>query len=1432
MPQKTNLNISPYYDDFNKDDQFYKILFKPGYPVQARELTGLQSLLQNQVESFGKHIFKEGSMVIPGGIELDRSYFSAKINDTHLGIDVSVYLSSIIASNGGKGLRVRGQTSGIVATIKNFILPPAEGVDNITIFIKYQQSGTSGESTAFPNGEVLILEEPLTYGNTTLTIGETVLTLVSEDATATGCAFGVNAGVYFMRGSFVDVQSSLLILEPYSIEPSYRVGFDISEEIINSNDDASLYDNAKGFTNFAAPGADRFKISVKLSKKALNDYEDTNFVELMRVDVGEIKKLQDSSTYSEIKKYFAKRTFDESGDYSVEPFRVNIQNSLNDEIDSEGLFTEDRLTDDGNTPLDDLMCIKLSPGKAYIKGFDVDVTGTTVLDIDKPRDIEKVNTSLVPFEMGSVIKVNNVTGSPLVSIGGANTNIVKLFNQRRANNTAVNGLEIGEARVYSWAVSNAPYTGNTTDWDLHLYDIQTFTILKCSAFTSGDVDQGARIRGLASGAIGYAAKNAGTTGANEIALSQTTGTFIIGEQLIINERSVAANISIKDIVSFGIDDIKYIRQDTFASAGISTFAADTVLYDRVLPGFSPSDQINVVGTAATAINRNFAGKVGIKTDSIIAFTGVDSTDPVFNRVTNISTDGKTLTLATTQTVSGINNGATLGTNQTTTSQFRIKVPRVLNLDKSGIFTELPKQNIESVNFADSNLIISRQITGQTVASNSLTLSSQAGLNVNAGITSAFFEPFDAEKYSITYQDGSIEPLTSDQVSITNGGDTISFSGLKEATASSVTVGVTLKKLGITSKTKDYIRSQTLEVTKTQGVSTLNSSLTTSSAYGLRVEDEEISLNVPDVVKVCAIYESKDTNTPVLDKLTFISGLALDSNSIIGEKIKGQDSRAIGQIVSRTSNTIDFVYLNDSVFTIGEIVKFEESAIESILQGVAVGNFVDRTSNYTLDKGHKEQYCDYSKIVRNEKSAIPSKKLLIVFDQYQIASGNTGDLFTVNSYTKERYSKDIPFVGFNDASDILDYRPRVNAFTPSGDKSPFAFTSRSFESTNPFIITPNESSLLGFNFYLGRIDKLIIGKDESVEIVRGESAEFPQPPSSNTDAMEIAEIILPPYLYDVRDADVRLKDNRRFTMRDIGALEKRIENLETLSSLSALELDTKSLQVKDADGLNRFKTGFVVNDFKDRSFIDFSPEGGSKCDVDVENRELFCCIDFWSMNPELAFNTGVDVTNADTNSNIQLLDPNCKKTGDYITLDYEEVDWIENPQATTTENVNPFNVIAFHGLVRMDPPSDNWARTIYVNNKRVESTGARWVEQTNIVSRTSTRGRTNTSRRTVRRGPTTTTTTTRSTRITDRTELSFTNNLVGPSEERDFIESVKTSSAVDPFMRSRNVSFAASGLKPLTRHYHFLDSGVPDIVCLLYTSPSPRDGLLSRMPSSA
>ena len=88
MPQKTNLNINPYYDDFSKDSNFYKVLFNPGKPVQARELTTLQSILQDQIESFGSHMFKEGSMVIPGNISYDPEYFSIKLDSIHLGLSL------------------------------------------------------------------------------------------------------------------------------------------------------------------------------------------------------------------------------------------------------------------------------------------------------------------------------------------------------------------------------------------------------------------------------------------------------------------------------------------------------------------------------------------------------------------------------------------------------------------------------------------------------------------------------------------------------------------------------------------------------------------------------------------------------------------------------------------------------------------------------------------------------------------------------------------------------------------------------------------------------------------------------------------------------------------------------------------------------------------------------------------------------------------------------------------------------------------------------------------------------------------------------------------------------------------------------------------------------------------------------------------------
>ena len=113
-----NLDTSPYFDDYDADKDYYKVLFKPGFPVQARELTTLQSILQNQISTFGEHFFKEGSMVIPGGITYNPQYTSVILNSQQGGIDVSLYLDQLV----GKG--IRGEVTGVKAKVIGYALPP------------------------------------------------------------------------------------------------------------------------------------------------------------------------------------------------------------------------------------------------------------------------------------------------------------------------------------------------------------------------------------------------------------------------------------------------------------------------------------------------------------------------------------------------------------------------------------------------------------------------------------------------------------------------------------------------------------------------------------------------------------------------------------------------------------------------------------------------------------------------------------------------------------------------------------------------------------------------------------------------------------------------------------------------------------------------------------------------------------------------------------------------------------------------------------------------------------------------------------------------------------------------------------------------------------------------------------------------------------
>ena len=1416
MPQKTNLNVSPYYDDFDKDDNFYKVLFKPGYPVQARELTGLQSVLQNQIESFGSHIFKEGSMVIPGGITCDNAFTTIKINPDHLGIDVTIYLDALVE---GKGTKVKGVSSEVVGTIKGYLLPPDQGVEEITLFVKYLDGANDGQSVEFVNGEVIQLLENISYGNTTLVEGDTVCSLTSTNATATGYAVGVAQGVYFIRGTFVDVQNSQIVLDPYDNSPSFRVGFDIVEEIINSDEDTSLNDNAKGFTNYAAPGADRLKISLNLAKKQLTDFEDTNFVELVRIDDGEIKKLQNKSDYNLIKDYFAKRTFEESGDYAIDSFIVEASESLNDETGNGGLYRSDEVTDEGNTPTEDILAVKVSAGTAYVRGYDIDLVGSTVVDVEKPRTTKTIPGSVIPFNMGSLLRVNNVAGVPYINIGdtsGTNTtdsNIIELYKERR-NNVAQNSIadqataglttKIGEARVYSFGVTDAAYEDQSIEWDLYLYDVQTYTVLTlANTYNQTDVPLTSLVRGLSSGATGYLAQSA----ANTYSLNQTSGKFLVGEQVIINEE-VKFQTGIKNITVYTTEDIKSVFQDAdgLNSALQTNFVADTVLHEQALPQFAKTDMMNISGSGATRTakvgGRFFSGVTGVKLGRTIKYQN-GNTDPVYSDITSIAADGTTISLTQpTNAVPGVYRNTHTNGNYT----FSMMVPKIINFGNTGLYSPLPVTNIASVDLSKSELTIRKQITGKTVTNNSLEITVADAIDTTAGITSAFYEAFDAERYSIHYSDGTVDKLSAGKVTLGLNGSTVTFNGLDKASDTGVTVLATLSKRSLTNKSKDFIRSSQVNITRTQKTKTLNG-LTNSKYYGTRIEDREICLNSPDVVNIRAVYESTDENAPILDKITFATGLALDLNAIVGEKIVGQDSRAIGQVVSATATDVFYVSRNTNSFQVGENVKFSDSSLDIVIQSTAKGSYVDLTANYRLDEGHRHEFCDYSRIIRRPGSPTPDKQLLVICDKYDVASGNSGDVFTVNSYGASRYKNDIPTLpnGIR-LTDLVDFRPRVKPFDPTTTASPFGFSSRQYETTYRYVVAPDETSFLGYSYYLPRIDLVSINRLGEVEVVKGEPADIPQAPVLADDAMEIAQISLPAYLYDPsKDPRILLRDNRRFTMRDIGKLEDRIENLEEVTSLSMLEMNAKTLAVTDANGLDRFKSGFIVCDFKDKSLAD---PRYTTIDISKEGATGIAPIDFWSMDAELSLDPGIDPLTADLSQNLKLADPNIQKTGDLLTLAYEEVDWLDQPHATNVENVNPFNVIVFQGAVALDPASDNWVRTIYIDDHRTESTGAAWKQQANVTRNVDRKTEYVTYKKGGGRGERGTRAYTTTT-ITTKTE--FTPKLEGPSREFNYVEDVKVSGEADPWMRSRNVYWNANGLRPYSKHYLYLDSQQVDIV---------------------
>ncbi len=1281
MPQNTNLNSSPYFDDFNELKNYQRVLFKPGLPVQSRELTTLQSILQNQVEKFGKHFFKEGSVVIPGQVAYDPEYTCVQIDDSHLGIPVSLYLENLV------GKKIKGETSGVTAKVEQYIDNRTSTKGAYTLYVKYQSSSdTDFSRKSFADGENLLLEEDMNYSLSSIRKGASFATTIISTSTATGSAAKIANGVYFIRGFFVTVDDQTVILDQYTNTPSYRIGLLIKEELVTaSSSDEDLYDNARGFSNFAAPGADRLKLSTTLIKKSLTDLNDENFIELMRVVDGVLQKFikAGSDNYNLIRDELARRTYDESGHYYIKPFPIVSKECLNNRIGNDGSYYSTQLTQQGNTPSDDLMCLSIGPGKAYVRGYEIETLNTTTVDVPKPRTTKLIENESLPFSVGRQVELNNVYGSP--PIGISTDSYVKLFNKRTSTVGTENGTQVGVARVYDLKLKNVGYADSSTVFESSLYDIQTFTYLQLNTGTY--VNLPAYVEGRNSNAVGYAYTSANNS--TQLTLYQVSGSFQKGEEIYINGKSISRSIT--EVEDYGMEDVKQIVGNDPTNY---KFTADPILnLGHLLAPQSTQYTVSAKSGAASTItspSANFAN-AGIKTGDIISYSISGNSVPTYSSVT--ATTSTSISLEATVDVENVCSGALPSADVSVNDLYKVTL-EVKNNAKAYLFSDLTYNNVASVDLNGADIVFKKSYN-ITVASNAYS----GTLETDADLT---LEPFDEEDYTVTYKTtGKVENLTNQKLTVS--GRTITLSGLDTASGAAV-LTVTWKKVNVKPKTKVFKRATTYTINKSNntqsgtGLLKNDDGLTYDTTYGNRVQDNRISLGACDVAYVLAVLESSTTADPQFPILQLTGLNSNILNALQGETIVGKKSGASAIFVDTNgSDEVSFVSQNENSFEIGEEVLFEDTNVQGTVQTFIPGDR-DIRNNFEFDPGQRLDYVDFSALQRKEGTEAPTRRLTVVYNHYVIDASDPGDFVTVNSYDSDLYSDSLPFIGGRYGSDIIDLRPRVTTTVPG--RSPWEFEARQFvpgTSSSSHVLAKDKSFNLSYNYYLGRIDKLFLSKEGIFTLSQGVPSDWPKLPNTIDNALEVATIHLPPYLYDTREVNMTFAKHKRYRMKDINQIENRLKNVEYYTSLSLLEVETSGMNLKDPQtNLDRFKSGFFVDNFK------------SVSSGDVTNRQYKASIDpvDGRLRPQ-HYTTSIDlllgseaIVGAATSSNPSadyrfaedLGDKNVKRIGDVVCLNYSDVIYLENKFATRIENVNPFAVVNWIGQVELNPATDTWIET--------------------------------------------------------------------------------------------------------------------------------------------
>lgn len=1090
-----NFQAEPFFDDYSEDKQFYRILYRPGYAVQARELTQMQTTIQEQIRRHGDHIFKEGSLVIPGQISYD-----LEVNFVKLFTPPNVNTESILSNLVGKVIR-----NDIGVTAKVLTYERASGTTDAydTLFVKFLSSAQTTDNDnnvidakSFASLENLYPED----GTAGLTV-QVAEDDVAENPVSIGLSSiaSIQRGVYYIKKHFVLVKEQTIVLDKFSNQPTYRVGLQLTEDIVYPEQDESLLDNSTGSPNYAAPGAARYYMDLTLVKLDPNDEFDEDFIDLLRLDNGRVIHKIDRSQYAELEKTLARRTYDESGDYSLAPFNIQIREYRNN-------FRGDWVA---NTP--------------YIQG-----------DIIRRPGIVNASDYFVATTNGFSGNSSPTwsTTADFVSDGTGDTTIkweyivVPYFNRG----------------IYSFSASDDRFANFTINDHIRLDGMLAVGIEKNKAYV-----RGYEIEKLATEYLQI--EKSRDLPAASAALSAYLGLGDAG--LPAKSNSVSSE---KDIV---ID----VSMGSYVIANNIKYSPDIVNFSTVsLHSVTSANAVNgttVIGTArvrglelhlSSALNQpeNWQFKVFLFDISMVS--GKD-----FSEVKSIKTIGGTSNF---QCDFILENSVAV-----------LKEP-----EKSSLLYALPSYAVKDLIEADYYVVA--RLATQTASSGSLTYTVPTGHNWSSVA--------NTQNYIVVNQ-GTGSIVTEKTLTISN--DQLIVSGT-----------------GITNNVS-YSVLATLQV-----VNALGGTATDFSYDGVLTDD----------------FDEFTTQNEAQQKI-----LTLDQSYVI-------------RIIS--------VMMDPNGFT----------ASPSYTENI--------TNRYTFNNGQTPSALNRATLELRPDVDYPRGSIKVSYEYVAFSESNKSNFINVNSFTwsdesRIRYDQ-IPVFNNLSLRDHLDFRPF------------YLQTGTTFR--EKYLPKYGYNISLKYNHYLPRMDNVSLTSTGKYIASSGIPSLSILEPNIPDNSMKICRLALEPYTFRTDETSVRVDriENKRYTMRDIGKLERRIKDLEYYTSLSLLELDTKNTKIIDSNGFDRLQNGFVVDTFVDQSIGNVSSNEWN-ASVDSANAELR---PFFSQK-QIYLLERVD-------------NPvrNYKVSGDLVSLPYTEAVLIKQSKASTTENVNPFALYSWKGILGLNPWSDTWFST--------------------------------------------------------------------------------------------------------------------------------------------